>query len=131
MRGMWLSVLAVCAGASLGALLRWGLAIWLNPVLPALPLGTLGVNLAGGYLAGLAMALFAAVPDLTPEWRLLIYTGFLGGLTTFSAFSVEVASLLQQDRLLWAGAAISAHVLGSVTMTLAGLATVTALRRLA
>lgn len=127
---MWLSVLAVCAGASLGALLRWGLAILLNPVLPALPLGTLGVNLAGGYLAGLAMALFAAVPDLAPEWRLLIYTGFLGGLTTFSAFSVEVASLLQQDRLLWAGAAISAHVIGSVTLTMAGLATVVALRRL-
>ena len=127
---MWLSVLAVCAGAALGALLRWGLAVWLNPVFPTLPLGTLGANLAGGYLAGLALALFSLVPDLAPEWRLLIYTGFLGGLTTFSAFSVEVSSLLQQERLLWAGATIGAHVIGSVGMTLAGLATVVALRRL-
>jgi fluoride exporter len=94
------------------------------------PLGTLASNLVGGYLIGVAMAIFAANTSLAPEWRLLIVTGFLGGLTTFSAFSAEVTTLLQQGRLVWAGAAVSVHVIGSVAMTLLGLASVSLVRRL-
>jgi fluoride exporter len=126
---MFNSILAICFGASAGAVLRWFLGRALNALFPAIPLGTLAANLLGGYLIGVAMAVFAALPGLSPEWRLLTITGFLGGLTTFSTFSAEVASLLQQGRLLWAGAAIGAHVAGSVTMTLLGLATVALLKR--
>jgi CrcB protein len=90
----------------------------------------LAANLSGGYLIGLAIALFAGHPGLAPEWRLLIITGFLGGLTTFSTFSAEVTALLQQGRLVWAGLAISAHVLGSLIMTMLGIATVTLMQRI-
>ena len=121
---MWQSILAISAGASIGAVLRWLLGLSLNALFPAIPLGTLTANLLGGYLIGLAVALFAGHPGLAPEWRLLIITGFLGGLTTFSTFSAEVTVLLQQGRLLWAGAAISAHVAGSLFMTMLGIATV-------
>ena len=122
------SLLAISIGASTGAVLRWALGQSLNALFPSLPPGTLLANLIGGYGIGLAMALFAQHPDLSPEWRLLIITGFLGGLTTFSTFSSEVVVLLQQGRLLMAGGAISAHVIGSLLMTLAGLASVAVIK---
>ena len=124
------SILAISAGASLGALLRWLLVIALNGVFPALPPGTLCANLIGGYFIGVAIAFFAAYPGISPEWRLFVITGFLGGLTTFSTFSAEVSTLLQQGRILWGATAITAHVAGSLLMTAAGLATVTALRKI-
>lgn len=127
---MFSSILAISAGASAGAVLRWLLGRSLNALFPAIPPGTLAANLIGGYLIGMAMALFAAMPSLAPEWRLLIITGFLGGLTTFSTFSAEVTTLLQQGRLLWAGAAIAIHVAGSLAMTVLGLATVALIKRL-
>lgn len=124
------SILAISVGAAAGAILRWLLGTMLNSLFPTIPLGTLSANLAGGYLIGVAMTLFASLPGLAPEWRLLVITGFLGGLTTFSTFSAEVTILLQQGRFLWAGAAISAHVVGSLLMTLLGIATVFAVQRL-
>lgn len=126
---MLTSVLVISVGASAGAVARWLLGLWLNALFPAVPPGTLVANLLGGYLIGLALAVFAQAPGLAPEWRLLVFTGFLGGLTTFSAFSAEVTLLLQQGRLLWAAAAISAHVLGSLVMTMLGLATVAVWQR--
>jgi len=130
---MLLAVIAVSLGAALGALLRWGLSASLNHLFPALPPGTLVANLIGGYLIGLAMALLVHspqfTPQLAPEWRLFIITGFLGGLTTFSSLSAEVVIALQQGRHGWALATVGGHVLGSVGMTLAGLATVALLRR--
>ncbi len=126
---MWPAILAVSLGAALGALLRWGLSAGLNHLLPTLPPGTLAANLVGGYLVGLAMAFIAQTPDLPPEWRLFIITGFLGGLTTFSTFSAEVIGLLQQGRLGWAAAVVGSHVLGSLAMTVAGFATWALLRR--
>ncbi len=123
------SILAISAGASAGAVVRWLLGRSLNALFPALPPGTLVANLLGGYLIGLAMAIFAGMPGLAPEWRLMIITGFLGGLTTFSTFSAEVTTLLQQGRLLWAGTAISIHVAGSLIMTILGLATVALCKR--
>jgi CrcB protein len=124
------SILAISIGASAGAVLRWLLGLSLNSLFPTLPPGTLAANMSGGYLIGLAIALFAGHPGLAPEWRLLIITGFLGGLTTFSTFSAEVTALLQQGRLFWAGLAISAHVLGSLIMTMLGIATVTLMQRI-
>ncbi len=118
------SLLAISVGASTGAILRWLLGRSFNTLFPTLPPGTLAANLLGGYLIGIAVALFASLPNLAPEWRLLVITGFLGALTTFSTFSAEVVTLLQQGRMLWAGAAISLHVAGSLAMTLLGLATV-------
>jgi CrcB protein len=125
------SVLVISAGASAGALLRWLFSLGLNGLFPAIPPGTLVSNLVGGYLIGVAVAVFSFETTLAPEWRLFVITGFLGGLTTFSTFSIEVTSLLQQGRLSWAAAAIAAHVGGSVAMTLLGIATVSVLRRLA
>ncbi|MEF8760363.1 MAG: fluoride efflux transporter CrcB [Candidatus Accumulibacter sp. UW25] len=119
---MWKSILAISLGSATGALLRWGLGSRLNSLFPALPLGTLIANLIGGYLVGVAVAYFAQAPNIAPEWRLLIITGFCGGLTTFSTFSAEVVTLLQQGRLTWAMSAIAIHVSGSLLMTLAGLA---------
>lgn len=123
------SILAISLGASAGAVLRWLLGRALNALFPLIPIGTLAANLLGGYLIGVAVAVFAALPQLAPEWRLLVITGFLGGLTTFSTFSAEVTTLLQQGRLQWAGAAIAVHVAGSLSMTLLGMATVALLRR--
>ncbi|MBB5347085.1 fluoride efflux transporter CrcB [Desulfoprunum benzoelyticum] len=123
-------IIAISVGASAGAVLRWLLGLALNAVFPTIPLGTLAANLIGGYLIGLAMAVFTGLPGLAPEWRLLVITGFLGGLTTFSTFSAEVTVLLQQGRYLWAGAAISVHVAGSLLMTMLGLATVVLLQRI-
>ena len=124
------SILAISLGASAGAILRWLLGRWLNALFPSIPPGTLAANLVGGYLIGVAVAFFAGQPGMAPEWRLMIITGFLGGLTTFSTFSAEVTTLLQQGRLLWAGTAIAVHVGGSLAMTLLGMATFTLLRRL-
>ena len=123
-------IIAISVGASAGAVLRWLLGLALNAVFPTIPLGTLAANLIGGYLIGLAMAVFTTLPGLAPEWRLLVITGFLGGLTTFSTFSAEVTVLLQQGRYLWAGAAISVHVAGSLLMTMLGLATVVLVQRI-
>ena len=123
------SILAISLGASAGAVLRWLLGRALNTLFPLIPIGTLAANLLGGYLIGVALAVFAALPQLAPEWRLLIITGFLGGLTTFSTFSAEVTTLLQQGRLQWAGAAITIHVVGSLSMTILGMATVALLKR--
>jgi CrcB protein len=121
---MWKSVLAISIGAALGALLRWQLGIRLNSLFPTIPPGTLVANLVGAYLIGLAVAFFTSLSAISPEWRLLIITGFCGGLTTFSAFSVELTMLLQQGRTSWALGAVAAHVVGSVLMTFAGIATV-------
>jgi len=121
---MWKSILAVSVGAALGALLRWQLGVRLNAMLPTVPPGTLVANLFGAYVIGLAIAFFAFSAALSPEWRLLVITGFCAGLTTFSTFSAELALLLQQGRLLWAGVLVLAHVVGSLLMTVAGMATV-------
>lgn len=124
------SLLAISIGASLGAILRWGLGATFNALLPAIPPGTWMANMLGGYLIGVALAYFGQHTGMAPEWRLFVITGFLGGLTTFSTFSAEVTTLIQQGRMLWAGAAVSAHVLGSLLMTLLGLATVAAFKPL-
>ena len=121
---MSLSILAVCVGASCGALLRWLLATRFNSLLPSLPPGTLIANLLGGYLIGVAIAYFGNHPSLSPQWRLFVVTGFLGGLTTLSAFSAEVVANLMEARLNWAFATVAAHLLGSIAMTLLGIGTV-------
>ncbi len=122
------SVLAISAGSSLGALLRWWFATRLNAAFPPIPPGTLTANLVGGYVVGVALAFFAFYSALAPEWRLFVITGFCGGLTTFSTFSAEVVSLLQQGRASLALAAAAVHLIGSVLMTLAGIGTVALLR---
>ena len=117
-----LSVLFVFSGAGLGALLRWFLGDRLNPVFPTLPLGTLAANLLGGLLVGLAVAWFGRHPGVPPEARLLIITGFMGGLTTFSTFSAEVVTLLTRSEYLWGFSIAAIHLFGSLAMTAAGMA---------
>ena len=121
---MWKSILAISIGAALGALLRWELGTRLNSLFPTIPPGTLAANLIGAYVVGLAIAFFATYSALAPEWRLLVITGFCGGLTTFSTFSAELIPLLQQGRLSWALGAVALHVVGSVLMIFAGIATI-------
>jgi CrcB protein len=123
-----LSIVAISVGASLGALLRWLLGTKLNALFPSIPPGTLTANLVGGYLIGVAVAYFSSHPSLPPEWRLLIVTGFLGGLTTFSTFSAEIVAQLMAGRMMWALSGIAAHVAGSLLMTLLGIGTVALLR---
>jgi CrcB protein len=125
---MWRSFTAVAVGGALGCLFRWYLAIYLNRYFPAIPPGTLAANLIGCYIIGAALAFFASYPSFAPEWRLLLTTGFCGGLTTFSTFSAEVVLLLQSGRSIFALGAVAAHLLGSLAMTFAGIATVTWLK---
>jgi CrcB protein len=122
------SLIAISIGASVGAISRWLIGLWLNTFFSHVPLGTLVVNLVGGYLVGVAFAIFASHPNWSPEWRLLVVTGFLGGLTTFSAFSLEMTQLLQQEKWLLLFVGISSHVLGSIIMTLLGLWTVATIK---
>jgi len=116
--------LAIGIGAAIGAWLRWGLGLWLNPAVPELPMGTLTANLVGGYLIGLAIAFFMQNPSISTEWRLLIITGFLGGLTTFSTFSAETVTLLMRGQYAWGTAIIAAHLGGSLLMTVLGIQTI-------
>lgn len=115
---------SVFIGGGIGACLRWGLSILLNPVFGPLPLGTLAANLAGGYLVGVAVAVFTLRADLPPELRLFAITGVLGGFTTFSAFSGEVVAMIAGSRLGWAVVTAAAHLLGSLALTALGIATV-------
>jgi CrcB protein len=122
------AVLAICVGACFGALARWQLGLWLNPTFvvagTVLPLGTLAANLIGGYLVGVCMGVFHAMPQLDPVWRLVLVTGFLGALTTFSSFSAEVVSMLMQQRYTLALMTASVHLFGSLLLTVAGMKTV-------
>lgn len=115
-----LTVLAICVGASLGALARWGLGLWLSPG-GLLPWGTLAANLVGGYLIGVVIAALQTHPQIDPLWRLLLITGFLGGLTTFSSFSAEVVTFLMAERYALALLTAGLHVMGSLAMTVLGL----------
>ena len=119
-----LSVIAICLGASLGALARWGLGLWLSPG-GLIPWGTLAANLIGGYLVGVCVAVFQALPALDPVWRLALVTGFLGALTTFSSFSAEVVGMLQHQRYALALGTAAVHLLGSLLLTIAGIKSAT------
>lgn len=118
-----ISVLAICIGACLGALARWGLGLWLNPG-AVLPWGTLMANLIGGYLIGVCVAVFQAMPQLDPVWRLALVTGFLGALTTFSSFSAEVVGMLQLERYGLALGTAVLHLGGSLLLTVLGIKSV-------
>ena len=108
-------------GAALGAMLRWRLGAWLNPVFPTIPFGTLASNLLGGFIIGLCMEYFTRTAALPPELRLAATTGFLGGLTTFSTFSAETTVLLMRRDFAWSAAIVGAHLIGSLLLTIAGV----------
>jgi CrcB protein len=123
-----LAVISICVGASFGALVRWQLGLWMNPTViagTAFPMGTLAANLIGGYLIGICVAVFQALPQIDPVWRLALVTGFLGALTTFSSFSAEVIGMLTQQRYALALGTAAMHLIGSLVLTLAGIRTAT------
>jgi CrcB protein len=115
---LWLQVLAVAAGAAVGALARWGAGLWLNARWAGFPLGTLFVNAVGGLLIGMALAWFERSPN--EMLRLLLVTGFLGGLTTFSSFSAESLLLLQRGHWGLAAGHTLAHLLGALACAALG-----------
>lgn len=114
------TIVAICVGASSGSILRFTFEKYLNPVATNINLGTLTANLLGGFLIGFAFLLFNKYPDLAPHWRILIITGFLGGLTTFSSFSAETIHLMQQGHYSSAIAVVGLHVVGSLILTAIG-----------
>ena len=119
-----LAVFAICLGACAGALARWQLGLWLNPLGTAattIPLGTLAANLIGAYLVGVCVGVFQSLPQLDPLWRLALVTGFLGALTTFSSFSAEVVAMLSQQRYALALGTAAVHLVGSLVLTVAGI----------
>jgi CrcB protein len=116
-----LQIIAISLGASVGALARWQLGLWLNQGHAVLPWGTLVANWAGAWLVGVAVVFFQSQSQLDPAWRLAIITGFLGGLTTFSTFSAEVVGMLQHARYALALGTASLHVMGSLALTLLGM----------
>lgn len=125
-----LTIAAICIGACAGALARWQLGLWLNPsslVVGSMPLpwGTLAANLIGGYLVGVCVAVFQAMPNLDPIWRLALVTGFLGALTTFSSFSAEVVTMLNQERYALALLTAGLHLFGSLALTMIGIKSAT------
>lgn len=125
---MWLSILAIFFGAGLGALLRAGFNVLSVGAASVIPMGTLLSNMVGGYLVGLAVAFFGNNPQLSPEWRLLVVTGFLGGLTTFSSFSAEVVGFIQRGEFTWALGTALLHLVGSLVLTFLGILTYQALK---
>ena len=125
---MWLSVLAIFFGAGFGALLRAGFNVVASNLESTIPMGTLGANLLGGYLVGFAVAYFANNPEISPEWRLLVITGFLGGLTTFSSFSAEVVNFMQRGEFGWALGTALVHLIGSLVLTFLGILSYQALK---
>lgn len=118
---MWLSILAIFCGAGLGALLRAGFNVLTVGIVSTLPLGTFISNMVGGYFIGIAVAFFGSNPNLSPEWKLFVITGFLGGLTTFSSFSVDVVTFIERGEFAWALGTALLHVMGSLALTLLGI----------
>ena len=125
---MWPSILAIFSGAGLGALLRAGFNLATASIISTLPLGTFISNMVGGYLIGIAVAFFGNNPNLSPEWKLFVVTGFLGGLTTFSSFSAEVVGFIQRGEVTWALGTALLHLVGSLALTVLGILTYQALK---
>lgn len=121
--------IAVGVGGVLGCWLRWMLGVVLNPIFPTVQLGTLAANLIGGLLMGVVLGIFDHFQTLPPELRLFVATGFLGGLTTFSTFSAESTTLLLRQQYLWFGGHMALHLVGSIALTIAGIALTRAVLR--
>lgn len=117
---MYYPLISIALGSILGAWLRWVIGLKLNPIFPAIPLGTVTVNFIGGFIIGFAISYFSQ-SALSPNYKLFVITGFCGALTTFSTFSAEIIALLQQGKLSYAVAAIVIHVIGSLVFTLIGM----------
>lgn len=115
---MFNTLLAVFIGGGVGSVTRWLVSLKLNSFSPNIPVGTLIVNLVGAFIIGLTLALFTRIAHIDPVWKLLITTGFCGGLTTFSTFSVEVVYLLQDGKLAWAAGTVALNLAGSLAMTI-------------
>ncbi len=125
---MWPSIFAIFCGAGLGALLRAGFNLATVGIASTLPLGTFISNMVGGYMVGIAVAFFGNNPSLSPEWKLFVITGFLGGLTTFSSFSAEVVGFMQRGEVTWALGTAFLHLVGSLALTFLGILTYQALK---
>lgn len=118
---MFQSIILVSTGAAIGASLRWGLGLWLNSLFSTLAFGTLVANFIGCFLMGILVAAFWLFPQFSPEWRLFLVTGFLGALTTFSAFSGEVIELFFKEEWVNGLFVLVTHLVGSLIFTVLGI----------
>ncbi|HBI82256.1 MAG TPA: fluoride efflux transporter CrcB [Alcaligenaceae bacterium] len=123
-----INIFAVGIGAALGAWLRWGLGLWLNRHADAFPWGTFSANMLGGYFVGLVLGVVSAHPEWPAFVRLLLITGFMGGLTTFSTFSAETVAFLEEGRFMMALGYAGTSLIGSLVLTMLGLWTAQSLR---
>ncbi|HEL5400365.1 TPA: fluoride efflux transporter CrcB [Stenotrophomonas maltophilia] len=123
------AILALSIGSVIGALVRYGLSLSMNALVPHIPMGTLASNLIAAYIVGVAIAYFGSMPNLSPAWRLLIITGLAGGISTFSTFSAELLTLLREGRLGWSAGMVVLHVGGSLVLTALGMATISLARQ--
>lgn len=118
---IWQSLVLISSGAALGASLRWGLGLLMNPLFTVLSFGTLVANYLGCFIIGILTALIWQFPYISQEWRLFLITGFLGSLTTFSSFSVEIVEKLFNGQWSNGAAIILLHVVGCLAVTVLGI----------
>ena len=116
------AAMGVGIGGAFGSLLRWAMGAWLNPLWAAVPLGTAFANVSGCFCIGLASAFFSSHAALAPEWRLGVITGILGGYTTFSTFTLEVLTMIQEGRLLAAAGTLALHLGSGLVLAALGMA---------
>lgn len=111
-----MNILLISIGAAFGAICRWQLGVWLNPLLQAVSFGTFFANVLGCLLIGMTMGL-----NLQDGQKLLLITGFLGSFTTFSAFSAEIVDKLIQEKWLNAAMVFGLHTIGGLCATIIGV----------
>jgi fluoride exporter len=114
-------VILLSTGAVFGACLRWFSGIYLNPIFPAVPMGTVFANLFGGLLMGIVIEMTRTGSYLTEGMNIAITIGFLGSLTTFSTFSGETALMLLKQEYFWAMITIFLHLFGTISLVFAGI----------
>jgi CrcB protein len=115
-----INFLLIGFSAAIGAWFRWLIGAGFAGIFPGLPFGTLAANLLGGLLMGVSIAFFQSLANISEELKLIVNVGFLGGLTTFSAYTADLFDLIQKGELSMALLLIFAHVVGALLLCYVG-----------
>jgi len=106
--------------AACGAWLRYFTGLFMHVLFPALPMGTLVVNLVGGFLMGMSIAYFESISSASEDMRLIINVGLLGGLTTYSAYTAEIFNFIDKGAIMHALFFAAAHIIGALILCFIG-----------